>query len=124
MVDGIQAVYTLQNGRTVEGQYHGGRGGRTNVFRLDSNEYIVGITGRYGEFIDSVSFVTNKRTSPVFGGSGGVREFRIDLPPGNIAIGFTGRSGEYLDAIGLVFANTYAPAPNPLRRLPGRNRGR
>jgi hypothetical protein len=122
MVDGIQAVYTLQDGRSVEGEYHGGRGGRTNAFRLDSDEYIVGIYGRYGDYIDSISIVTNKRTSPLFGGPGGKKDFRMDLPAGNMAIGFSGRSGLYLDAVGLIYTKIDIPARNPFR-LPGRNRG-
>lgn len=123
MVDGIQVVYTLQDGRTLEGNQHGGRGGNQAVFRLDSDEYIVGISGRYGDVLDSISFITNKRTSPRFGGSGGERDYRIDLPSGNMAIGFCGRSGEYLDAIGLVYTRTQS-IRNLLRRLPGRNRSR
>jgi hypothetical protein len=103
-VDGIQAVYTLTDGSVFEGPWHGGRGGTINAFKLDSNEYIVGLSGRYGEYIDSLIIRTNRRTSPQFGGTGGQREFRIDVASGNQAIGFIGRCGKYLDAIGLSYA--------------------
>jgi hypothetical protein len=102
-VDGIQAVYTLSDGRTLEGPVHGGTGGRRNVFRLDTGEYIIGISGRYGEVVDSLALRTNKRTSPTFGGRGGNRNFSFQVPSGNQAIGFTGRAGRYLDAIGLNY---------------------
>ena len=105
-IDSIQAVYTLQDGRLLEGPIHGGGGGSPNVFRLDTNEYITGLSGRYGEYIDSLSIQTNMRTSQVFGGRGGSQTFGAKVPAGNRAIGFLGRSGEYLDAIGLLYAPT------------------
>jgi hypothetical protein len=121
-IDGIQAIYTLGDGRMLEGPYHGGRGGRTNSFRLDTDEYVIGIYGRYGETIDSISIRTNKRTSPIYGGRGGDRDFRVDVPQGSVAIGFSGRSAELLDAIGLLYENSRNPVRNILRRLPGRTR--
>jgi hypothetical protein len=123
-IDGIQAVYTLQDGRVIEGQFHGGRGGRENVFTLDSDEYVTGIYGRYGEEVDSIAIRTNKRTSQMFGGSGGKKDYRLDAPSGNMAIGFMGRSGERLDAIGLVFGNISLRSTfrDILRRIPSRNR--
>jgi hypothetical protein len=121
-IDGIQAIYSLPDGRMVEGQYHGGRGGRTNSFRLDSDEYVIGIYGRYGETIDSIAIRTNKRTSPVFGGRGGNWDFRIDVPQDSMAIGFMGRSANLLDAIGLACESIRNPGRNIPRRLPGRPR--
>jgi hypothetical protein len=105
-IDSVQMIYTLRDGRTFEGPVHGGSGGRANVFQLDSDEYITGISGRYGNYIDSLVFHTSKRTSPAFGGSGGNRDFRISVPSGNLAIGFVGRSAEYLDAVGLKYTPT------------------
>jgi len=103
-IDGIQLVYTLQDGSTFEGPHHGGGGGTSSVFKLDSNEYIVGISGRCGEYIDSLIIRTNKRTSPQFGGNGGRNQYSIAVPSGNQAAGLIGRSGRYLDAIGLSYA--------------------
>jgi hypothetical protein len=114
IIDSVQMIYTLRSGRTFEGAVHGGNGGRANVFQLDSDEYLTGISGRYGDHIDSLAFHTNKRTSPAFGGRGGNRDFRISVPSGNQAIGFVGRSAEYLDAVGLK----YAPTATPERNLP------
>jgi hypothetical protein len=102
-VDSIQVLYASMDGRTQMSQRHGGSGGQLNVFRLDSGEYITRISGRYGEYIDSIRIQTNKRTSPVFGGRGGDRDFRIDVPSGNQAVGFSGRAGDSLDAIGLTY---------------------
>jgi hypothetical protein len=102
-IDAIQAVYTLTDGSVFEGPWHGGRGGSVNVFKLDSNEYIVGLSGRCGDYIDSLIIRTNRRSSPQFGGTGGRQDFRLDVASGNQAIGLIGRSGKYLDAIGLSY---------------------
>jgi Jacalin-like lectin domain len=107
-VDSVQLVFTLSDGRTVLGPQHGGEGGELSVFHLDADEYLIGISGRSGSYIDSIRFQTNKRTSPTFGGSGGNRDFRVKVPANTQVTGLTGRSGQYLDAIGLIFI--------PLRR--------
>jgi phage tail protein X len=103
-VDALQMVYSLPNGRTVTGPRHGGTGGRQSTFRLDANEYVTGISGRFGDTIDSIRIHTSRRTSPTYGGRGGSRDFRADVPSGNQAVGFTGRAGDTVDAIGLVYS--------------------
>lgn len=118
MIDAIQAVYTLQNGTLFEGPSHGGNGGDLSVFRLDADEYIIGISGRFGNNLDSLVLHTNKRTSPVYGGTGGRQDYKIDLPSGNRAVGFIGRSGNLLDAVGL----SYAPTPTSSQRRRSRFR--
>jgi hypothetical protein len=102
-IDSLQMIYVLPNGRTVEGERYGGSGGRQRVFRLDPDEYITGLSGRSGTTIDSLRIITNKRTSPTFGGRGGSRDFQVEVPAGNQAIGFTGRAGDTIDAIGLTY---------------------
>lgn len=121
-VDGIQAVYTLPDGSLFEAPFHGGSGGNRSVFRLEANEYVTGISGRHGEYIDSLRIHTNKRTSPQYGGSGGRSDYRIDIPAGNQGVGLIGRSGRYLDAIGLSYAATAGPARDFFRRRPTRER--
>jgi hypothetical protein len=101
-VDAVQLLYILPDGQTLLGPRHGGSGGQERVFRLDSDEYIVGLSGRYGAYIDSLQLRTNKRTSPIFGGAGGSRSYRIDVTQGHQAVGLVGRAGEYLDAVGLT----------------------
>ena len=113
LIDAIQVVYRLSDGRVVEGTRRGGRGGRGQVLRLDSDEYITGISGRCGEQVDSLRIITNKRTSPTFGGRGGSRDFQFSAPSGSQVVGFAGRAGEHLDAIGLTYSQ-------PDRRFGGR----
>jgi hypothetical protein len=106
----IQAVYTLWDGRLLEGPVHGGEGGSLSVLRLDADEYIIGFSGRSGAHIDSLSIRTNKRTSQVFGGGGGGEIFDINVPAGSQTIGFRGRSSGYLNAIGLNYATIDRPS--------------
>ncbi len=101
-IDAVQMQYALPDGRVVTGPRHGGSGGTLSVFRLDSDEAILALSGRYGDYIDSIQIHTSKRTSPLLGGSGGKRDYRVEVPADNQAIGFTGRAGRYLDAVGLT----------------------
>lgn len=119
-VDSVQLVYMLRDGRTVSGPRHGGSGGSLDVFHLDADEYLIGISGRSGSYIDSIQFQTNKRTSPTFGGRGGDRDFRLEVPANFQVAGFAGRAGQYLDAIGLTFIplrqwsySSHGSAPQP-----------
>jgi len=121
-VDGIQAVYTLPDGSLFEAPFHGGTGGDRNVFRLEANEYVTGISGRHGDYIDSLRIHTNKRTSSQYGRSGGRTDYRIDVPAGNQVVGLLGRSGRYLDAIGLSYAATTVQGRDFFRRRPARER--
>jgi len=121
-INAIQAAYILPDGRLFEGPVHGGGGGRLNVFPLDSNEYVIGISGRYGDHIDSLSIQTNKRTSQVFGRPEGNGILMIKIPAGNKVVGVAGRSGTYLNAIGLNYA-TVVPSQKENPRS-GRDRDR
>ena len=114
-IDSIQAVYLLADGRTAEGPRHGGSGGRNVRFQLERDEYVIGLSGRHGDTIDSLTIQTNRRTSQRFGGRGGDRDFRIEVPANQQAIGFTGRSGDLVDAIGLVYAPVSGTRYSPRR---------
>jgi hypothetical protein len=100
----IQAIYTLLDGRLLEGPVHGGDGGSLHVFSLAPDEYFTGLSGRSGKSIHSVSIRTNKHTSQVFGGNGGASVFDVNVPAEKAAIGFHGRCGSSLNAIGLNYA--------------------
>ena len=83
---------------------HGGDGGHFTPFVLADDEYLTGISGRYGLYIDSITFHTNNRTSPRFGGHGGEREYSIHANPGEQIVGLWCRSDTYIDAIGAITA--------------------
>lgn len=79
----------------------GGLGGEHHVFYLDEDEYVTGINGRAGWYIDSIQFRTNKRRSPLYGGSGGDRDYSFDAPAGYEVAGLFGRSDWYIDSLGV-----------------------
>jgi len=101
-IDAIGIVHETADGKRHASTMHGGEGGNLEVFTLDKNDYINGISGRYGTFVDSIRFHTNRKISPTYGGSGGKAEYHYEAPEGTEVVGFYGRSGQLLDAIGIV----------------------
>ncbi|MFH1647014.1 MAG: jacalin-like lectin [Chloroflexota bacterium] len=110
LVDYIQML-VYQNGSPRALARHGGDGGHMTLFVLANDEYLTGITGRHGEYIDSLTLHTNKRTSPRFGGHGGEREYSIFAAEGDQIVGLWSRSDTFVNAIGVVTA----PAPRSAR---------
>jgi hypothetical protein len=100
-VDNIQFVY---NAGSLPS--HGGGGGSPSTFLLDhaSGEFITGISGRYGDYVDSLTVQTNKPRTFTVGGSGGSASYTYTAPPGFQIAATVGRSGDYNDAIGVVLA--------------------
>ncbi len=100
-IDGIELLYKTADGKEEGLGWHGGDGGEEETFRLEEGEYITGITGKAGAYIDSLTIVTNKRRSKTYGGDGGDSAFDLRSPCGMVA-GFYGRSGPFLDRIGIL----------------------
>ena len=101
-VDALQFGYLNENGEIDLLPKVGGDGGFAYQFILDEDEYLTGICGRYGWYIDQLCFHTNKRKSEIFGGKGGVTEFSITAPKNHEVTGLFGREEWYLDAIGII----------------------
>jgi hypothetical protein len=99
----VQMQFVLPDGRTWTSPQRGASGCHQSSFHLDSDEYVVGLSGRYDTYINSLQIRTNKRTSLLFGGSEGTQEYNIDVEVGNQGVGFVGSSGRYLNSIGLNF---------------------
>ncbi|SFN27158.1 jacalin-like lectin [Nitrosomonas communis] len=70
-------------------------------FDLDQDEFIRGINGRSGRYIDQLEFVTNKRTIGPFGGDGG-EPFYMIAPPDFKVKRLFGRSGAFIDGLGII----------------------
>ena len=103
-IDSVGVVYETADGQRVTSPLHGGTGGGACVIVLEPGERILAITGRHGQYVHAVRFVTTKGVTRMCGDASQGNEFRIDVPPGYQAVGFAGRSGQYLDAIGLALA--------------------
>lgn len=112
VVNAVQLEYVDRDGRGGGRPPIGGLGGEHFVFTLEEDEYLTGISGYAGWYVDSVCFHTNKRTSPPFGGAGGEREFSFEAPAGHEIAGLFGRSDWHIDALG-VNLRPLAARPEP-----------
>ncbi|MBP8949785.1 MAG: hypothetical protein KBG73_13170 [Candidatus Promineofilum sp.] len=101
VVDAIRFDYVHADGALGSRPPIGGLGGSHHVFYLDEDEFLIGLSGRCGWYVDSVRFHTNKRVSDLYGGSGGERDYALMAPPGYEIAGLLGRSDWYLDALGV-----------------------
>ncbi len=103
-LDQLQLIYRdPSSGQLVLGQAHGGNGGQPSGFVLNPGEYLTGVSGRTGSYVDSITFQTSQgRTFGRFGGGGGGTDYQLPAPTqANLELfGFYGRSGAYVDSIG------------------------
>jgi len=101
-IDGISfTIADWNSGRVIKTVTHGGTGGRSTSFKLERDEYITKIEGRYGRYVDGIRIHTNLRRTPWFGGSGGV-PFTYEAPAGYQIVGFCGRGGRFIDSLGVL----------------------
>ena len=101
-VNALQLIYTDADGNIGELRPVGGLSGQLQVFTLEDGEYLTGISGRSGWYIDSLKFNTNKRSSETYGGTGGETYFQIDAPKNTELAGFYGRADWHLDQLGAI----------------------
>jgi hypothetical protein len=101
-IDQIDVIVEDSAGHRRSVGKHGGEGGQTRpTLVLDADEFITAVRGRYGNVVDSIEIVTNKRTES-FGGTGGGAAYAYNAPPGTEIAGFIGRSQNVIDAIGVL----------------------
>jgi hypothetical protein len=96
-IDGIQGIFSDCSGNQFAGTWYGGGGGTRTQVLFGPSEELSTVNGRCGEFVDQLTFVTNKNTYSF--GEGGGDPF--SLPVSNDVGGFFGQSGEFIDRFGL-----------------------
>ncbi|HQY89975.1 jacalin-like lectin [Caldilinea sp.] len=101
-VDSIQIGYTDAAGESHMLPGVGGHGSHAHQFALEAGEYLVGISGRSGRYVDSIVFHTNLRVSPTYGGGSGEHAFSFLAPEDSEVVGFFGSADWYIDAIGIL----------------------
>ena len=103
-IDGVTPIYLDDAGQLAIPK-HGGDGGIEARFGLRPGEFFTQISGRSGEFLDSLTLETNLGARLGFGGLGGGPVEGYEDPPDTDGpqeiVAFFGASGEFIDSIGI-----------------------
>lgn len=103
-IEGITPIYLDGDGQLALPK-HGGDGGLEMRLGLRPNEFITEISGRSGEFLDSLTLETNLGARVGFGGPGGGPVDGYELPPDvdgqQEVVAFFGASGTLIDRLGI-----------------------
>ena len=110
-IEAVQLMAECPDGTSISLGLHGGTDGQLEVFPLDRDEYIVGITGRVGPVVESLQIHTNKKSSMTYGGSSEGSDYQYMAPDGTEIIGFWGRSGEMADSISIIVRQRRSGVP-------------
>lgn len=110
LIDSVAVVVTDPAGDRSALPTHGGSGGNEARISLAPGEAVIGISGRHGDVLDSLTLQTTAQSYGPYGGSGGGQEYSLQIPEGTEFIGFAGRSGQLVDALALA----YRDLPEPL----------
>jgi hypothetical protein len=84
---------------------------RSDTFALEPGEFITGISVEYWNYIDRITFRTNKGNYGPYGGSGARLKKFLQAPPGHLVAGFKGRHWELVDSIQLMVIPELKPQP-------------
>ena len=103
-INSIMPIY-LDGGGQLALPKHGGDEGLETRFGLRSGEFITEISGRSGQFVDSLTIETNLGARIGLGGLGGGPVEGYELPPDTAGtqevVALFGASGTLLDRIGI-----------------------
>jgi hypothetical protein len=100
-VDGIQLETALGVPPRIGGTGKH-RDVRKNSFAFAQDDYLTGITVEYWQYIDRITFHTNKQSHGPFGGRAGLLRKTLMAPPKRKVVGFRGRHWEVVDSIQLM----------------------
>ena len=105
VIVGIQVLYQdVTTGALVLGEQHGGAAGadvKQAIFVLKAGEFITQISGRFGQFVDSLTVETNLGARyGRYGGLGGFEDYEFPPTSTDEIVGFLGKSGTLIDSIG------------------------
>jgi predicted flap endonuclease-1-like 5' DNA nuclease len=109
-VDGLQLICVDPAGAVIELPHLGGGSGFRHTITLEAGEYLTGISGRSGRYIDSIRFHTNKRVTDSIGGRGGENEYHFEAAANAEVAGLFGRADWYMDQLGVVLRDRVAAA--------------
>jgi hypothetical protein len=75
---------------------------REDSFELESGEFLTGLSVEFWNYLDRITFHTNKRSYGPFGGTAGRVKKELRAPEGRIVVGFKGRHWAVVDSIRLL----------------------
>jgi hypothetical protein len=75
---------------------------RKESFELAQGEFLIGISIECWQYIDRITFHTNKGNYGPYGGNGGTVKKSLYVPTGRVVAGFKGRHWEFVDSIQLM----------------------
>jgi hypothetical protein len=75
---------------------------RTDIVELAPDEFLMGISVEFWQYIDRLTFHTNHRNFGPYGGHDGLLKKTIMGPPDRAVVGFKGRHWELVDSIQLM----------------------
>jgi len=102
-VNGIQVFYELAGSTPADYGFQDSPFESSLV--LESGEYVVDVSGRHGDVIDSLEIRTNRGRVLRHGGNGGHIPFRFSIPSNSQIVGFHGGVGGHLHTIGVYYAS-------------------
>lgn len=70
-------------------------------FDMAPDETVIGVVIRSGAWVDGIQFITNKRVSPTFGGTGGGAN-KFMIPKGQF-LGLFGEMGDWVFKVGVLY---------------------
>jgi len=73
-----------------------------NTFELGPDEFLTGVSVEFWNYIDRITFHSNKQSYGPFGGEGARMKRTLQAPPGRVVRGFKGRHWELVDSIQLM----------------------
>ncbi|MEM7332475.1 MAG: jacalin-like lectin [Chloroflexota bacterium] len=119
VVEGIQFTITDGKGGKTMPLLGGNSSNRKRhfVFSLGRDEYLTGISGHYGWYVDAVRLHTNRRVSPIYGGHGGEKDFYFSANEDEEVIGLVGRADWYVDALGILTKTKEVVLPSDAKGL-------
>ena len=103
---GIEAIYDADMSQTSGGLHCGNEINSKAVNQsvmLDYGENITGITGKYGNTIDSITIKTSAGKVYKFGGTGGDYSYAVYIPEGKTVKAFAGGTGGHLHNISCYY---------------------
>jgi len=75
---------------------------KTDTFELSGEEFLTGISVEFWQYIDRITFHTNKGTYGPYGGLGGLVKKTLMAPADRKVVGFKGRHWALVDSIQLM----------------------